>query len=442
MRPVSATVQATTGKTSPTPGGRPVSSRFNALAVAAVAALVGASLAAPAVAHQSAVRPGAAQASAAASGGVQPGAPSPGGVRPEVSTPAGDGYTLVFDDEFNGSTVDTAKWNFRTDQKAKSAQLARNVSEGGGVLSIALKKEQYGNYAYTAGGVVSRQPFRYGYYETRAKTPVGAGWHTSFWAMAGDGSDTYTPKRRTEIDQFEINSSAPKNISQGVIAWTAGGGSTSIGRRTAQPGFDTSAGWHTYGFDWTEDRVAFYVDGTLTNTATYPPSADTHDYLNIWLTSIGYETVDETTLPATAQFDYVRYYQRDYYVDNDTPANYGYAETGTWQDSSLPGFTVGNTTRWSATPGATATWRPTLRAAGRYQVFVHRTVYPGSDTASRLVVKHGDGTTTTDLDYTTGSTGWVSLGTWDFPVGTGSSVTLTRGNGNARADAVKFVREV
>ncbi|BCJ34534.1 hypothetical protein Athai_20370 [Actinocatenispora thailandica] len=399
-----------------------MSRRFNALAVAAAAAIVGASLAAPAAARQQ----------------VAP----PSGARPEVTTPAGDGYTLAFDDEFDGSTVDTTRWNFRTDQKAKSAQLARNVSEGGGVLSIALKKEQYGSYAYTAGGVVSKQPFRYGYYETRAKTPVGAGWHTSFWAMAGDGTDTYTPRRRTEIDQFEINSSAPQNISQGVIAWRADGSSTSIGRRTAQPGFDTSAGWHTYGFDWTEDRVAFYVDGTLTDTATYPPSADTHDYLNIWLTSIGYETVDETKLPATAQFDYVRYYQKDYYVDNDTPASYGYSENGAWNDSTLPGFTVGNTSRWSAAPGASATWRPNLRAAGHYQVYVYRTVYPGSDTDSRLDVVHGGTTTTTHLNYTTGTTGWVSLGAWDFPAGTGSSVTLTRGNGNARADAVKFVREV
>lgn len=417
-----------------------MSRRFHALAVAAVAAVAGASLAAPAVAHQSAARPGAAPPSPAGPGAVQSSALPPGGVRPDVTTPAGDGYTLAFDDEFNGSTVDTARWNFRTDQKAKSAQLARNVSEGGGVLSIALKKEQYGNYAYTAGGVVSRQPFRYGYYETRARTPVGAGWHTSFWAMAGDGSDTYTPKRRTEIDQFEINSSAPKNISQGVIAWKPDGSSTSIGRRTAQPGFDTSAGWHTYGFDWTEDRVAFYVDGTLTNTATYPPSADTHDYLDIWLTSIGYETVDETKLPATAQFDYVRYYQKDYYVDNDTPASYGYSENGAWNDSTLPGFTVGNTSRWSAAPGASVTWRPNLRAAGHYQVYVHRIVYPGSDTDSRLDVVHGGTTTTTHLDYTSGSTGWVSLGSWDLPAGTTSSVTLTRGDGNARADAVKFVR--
>ncbi|HEY3504894.1 MAG TPA: glycoside hydrolase family 16 protein [Actinocatenispora sp.] len=367
-------------------------------------------------------------------------AATPAAADATVTTPAGPGYTLVFDDEFNASTVDTSVWRHRTDEKAKSAQLARNVSEGGGVLSVALRKEAYDGYAYTAGGVVSRQSFRYGYYETRAKTPVGAGWHTSFWAMTGDGSDTYTPARRTEIDQFEINSSHPGDISQGVIAWQPGGSSTSIGRRTAQPGFDTSAGWHTYGFDWREDRVDFYVDGTRTDTATYPPGADTHDYVNIWLTSIGYETVDETTLPATAQFDYVRYYQRDYYVDNDTPADYGYSETGTWQDSTLPGYTVGTTSRWSAATGAGATWRPTLRAAGTYQVYVRRIVNPGSDTDSRLDVVHGGVTSTTHLSYATGQTGWVLLGTWDFPAGTSSSVTLTRGNGNARADAVKFVR--
>ncbi|WP_020420176.1 glycoside hydrolase family 16 protein [Amycolatopsis sp. ATCC 39116] len=352
-----------------------------------------------------------------------------------VTTPAGSGYTLVFSDEFNDSTVDTAKWNYRTDQKVKSAQLPANVTEGGGVLTLNLRKEQVGSYAYTAGGVVSKQSFRYGYYETRAKTPVGSGWHTSFWAMAGDGSTTFNPDRRTEIDQFEINSSAPRSISQGVNAWRPDGTKTDVGRKWTSPGFDTSAGWHTYGFDWNESRVAFYVDGVLTNTATYPPSLDTHDYVNIWLTSIAYETVDESKLPATAQFDYVRYYQREYYVDNDTPADYGYSETGTWLDSSLAGFTVGNSSRYSQTPGSTATWRPNLRAGGTYDVWIYRV--PSTDSAARLTVVHNGQTSTVTADYTTG--GWLKLGTWDFPAGTSSAVTLTAGAATARADAVKFL---
>jgi beta-glucanase (GH16 family) len=50
-------------------------------------------------------------------------------------------------------------------------------------LRIALKKEDRGKLHYTAGGVISKKTFKYGYYEARFRVPPGAGWHTSFWMM-------------------------------------------------------------------------------------------------------------------------------------------------------------------------------------------------------------------------------------------------------------------
>jgi beta-glucanase (GH16 family) len=375
-------------------------------------------------------------------------APMPAGAAAPPDIPVSDpaNYTMVFDDEFNGSAVDTGTWNYRTDAKALSAQKAANVSESGGSLNIALRKEdttvEGTTYHYSGGGLVSRNSLRYGYYETRAKTPIGAGWHTSFWAMYGTGSPAFPPNlQRTEIDQFEINSSAPQTISQGIIGWHSDGSTTSIGRANAPTTFDSSAGWHVYGFNWTESQVQLYIDGSLVRSISYPPSTDTHDYLNVWLTSIGYEAVDDSRLPATAQFDYLRYYQRDYYVDNDTPASYGYTETGTWQDSSLPGFTVGTTSRYSTGAGATARWQPTLHAAGTYQVYLYKIVNPGGDpNATAAVAVAGGGGASTALNFSSGSTGWLSLGTFAFPSGSGNSVTLTAGADYARADAVKFVR--
>jgi beta-glucanase (GH16 family) len=46
-----------------------------------------------------------------------------------------------------------------------------------------LKKEDRGKLHYTAGGVISKKTFKYGYYEARFRVPPGAGWHTSFWMM-------------------------------------------------------------------------------------------------------------------------------------------------------------------------------------------------------------------------------------------------------------------
>ncbi len=53
-------------------------------------------------------------------------------VQPAHADPVGTGYTLVFNEDFNGSTVDTGRWNFRTDVKGASVQRPQNVTVGGG----------------------------------------------------------------------------------------------------------------------------------------------------------------------------------------------------------------------------------------------------------------------------------------------------------------------
>jgi hypothetical protein len=143
------------------------------------------------------------------------------------------------------------------------------------------------------------------------------------------------------------------------------------------------------------------------------------------------------------QFDYVRYWQKDYYVDNDGPAAYGYSESGTWSTSTLTGWTVASPTRYATcnTAGATATWRPNLRTAGTYQVWAYKVRATNSDPAQRYDTVHGGVTSTSTVDGTAGSSGWVSLGTYSFAAGTGGYVrTTASGTGCARADAVKFVR--
>lgn len=368
---------------------------------------------------------------------------------PSLSTPASAAppsslYSLVFSDEFDGTSVNTSVWNYRTDAKGLSAQRSQNVTVGNGVMTINLKKEQYGGMQYTGGGLISKQPHRYGYYETRAKTMGGAGWHPSFWAMAGDGTTTAPANRRTEIDGFEFNSADPQTIHHNVHGWLADGTKTTRGS-TYNVGFDPSAGWHVYGFEWTEQQVKFYVDGALKYTGSYSPTCCTqHDYINIWLTAIALDTgsgVDDSALPGTVQFDYVRYYQNGNYTDNDGPTATRYSESGTWTTSDVTGHTLENISRYSGTAGASATWGGWLPAAGTYDVYIYKIVNANSDTNSRIDVTHNGGTSTQYLNYTSGTTGWVKLGTWSFNQGTNGSVKLTgSGNGYARADAVRWVR--
>ncbi|WP_419999790.1 family 16 glycosylhydrolase [Streptomyces boninensis] len=373
-------------------------------------------------------------------------APAASSAEPAVAAgPPGTGWRLAYGDEFTGSSVDTGKWTFRTDVKANSAQRPQNVTQANGLLSLNLKKEAYAGKDFTGGGVIAKKKLRYGYYETRAKINDGAGWHTSFWLMAGDGSTTFPDDRRTEVDGFETDSVNPTKTSHNVHAWT---GPTADGAKHWGSGhYDTGTDlrdWHTYGFDWSETGVKFYLDGVLKYSAAYAPSAGTHDYVSLWLTSIAYGATppDTAKLPSAAQFDYVRYWQRDYYADNDGPAAYAYSTAGTWQRSSLTGWTKGSPVDYGCAAGARATWRPDIKSAGSYEAYIWKTASTtGGDPAAKVSLDNNGSVTNRTLDERSGSSGWVSLGTQSYGAGTGAAVSLTAsGVGCAHADAVKFVR--
>ena len=228
---------------------------------------------------------------------------------PAPVTPFGNvvqNYTLSWSDEFDGPTLDMTKWQYREDSKMWSTQLAANDSVADGKFIIALKKEAAGKKNYTGGGIISRQTFQYGYYEARFKVPPGSGWHTSFWMALYDPS---TSARTQEIDVCEQDSDKTTKYSAGVIAW--GNKAKGIGRKWV-PTPDLAADFHVWGCEYTPTTVSFFFDGKLTHQADV--SKIKQGPQNIWLTCIASYLgstyyVDGKKLPATAEFDYVRYFQ-------------------------------------------------------------------------------------------------------------------------------------
>ena len=71
--------------------------------------------------------------------------------------------------------------------------------------------------------------------------------------------------------------------------------------------------FHVWGCEFTPQRIDYYFDGRLVQSldATVIPLGP-H---NIWLTSVaaplgGTKSVDDSKLPAVAEFDYVRYFAK------------------------------------------------------------------------------------------------------------------------------------
>ena len=218
------------------------------------------------------------------------------------------GYRLVWQDEFDGTTLDTAKWQYRTDTRYWSTQLPANVSVSNGLLNLHLKKETVGTVNYTAGGVISRNLVRYGYYEALMKVPPGGGWHTSFWMMKYNRPATDTVA--IELDAIENDSVTPLKYGVNTHRHLPTPHVTFGNKSVTTPSL--SAGFHLVACEFTPTTIKYFFEGTLVQTVD--ASQFPHNDLNIWLTSIaaplgGTTSVDDSQLPAVAQYDYVRFYE-------------------------------------------------------------------------------------------------------------------------------------
>jgi beta-glucanase (GH16 family) len=229
--------------------------------------------------------------------------------RPFADDPSLKNYALKWSDEFDGDKLDTSRWVYRTDSKLWSTQKSENVSVSNGLLHLSLQKEDANGKHYTGAGIISRQLFKYGYFEARFKVPPGAGWHTSFWTMLHDGSGgTGTRKATQEIDICEQDSIDLMSYSAGVIAW-ADKRKDFARQRIKTP--NVASDFHVWGCEFTADHTRFFFDGKLTHQT---PSTFTQGDQHIWLTSIaaamdGTRKVDDDKLPAEAEFDYVRVFE-------------------------------------------------------------------------------------------------------------------------------------
>ncbi len=138
------------------------------------------------------------------------------------------GWTLTFNDEFNGTQLDLTKWNTTymwggTGQRTLPGNNEMEVyrddqfEEANGVLRIRADKKDTvwagATYHYASGVITTYQKFaqQYGYFEMRAKLPKGKGLWPAFWML--DNRAVWPP----EIDMLEVLGDAPSNPHIGAI---------------------------------------------------------------------------------------------------------------------------------------------------------------------------------------------------------------------------------
>ncbi|MGJ8654610.1 MAG: glycoside hydrolase family 16 protein [Opitutaceae bacterium] len=234
-------------------------------------------------------------------------------VQPYADTPV-EGYMIVWSDEFNGTEIYGNKWYYRTDSKLWSTQLPANNTFSDGLYHIHGRKQQAQGKEYTGGGMISKKLFKYGYYETRMKVPSGEGWHTSFWMMRHvELRDVPVDGRHIELDVVENDSSDLYHYQTDAHTWRPGSHKKYGTKQIITK--DPLDQFHVYGMEFTPTTLRYFFNGELVSETD--ASEFEHSAVNIWLTCLAgklgkkTEKVDETMLPALAQYDYVRFFQRE-----------------------------------------------------------------------------------------------------------------------------------
>lgn len=259
------------------------------------------------------------------------------GTEPEVGLDKGytspleyEGFDLVWQDEFEGSELNSRFWVYETGNGCPAncgwgnneLQFYRqnNARVGDGVLTIEARKETYQNSQYTSARIKTQdlKTFKYGRVDIRALLPKGQGIWPALWMLGSNIRSVGWPECG-EIDIMEmIGGSGRENTVHGTLHWggPAGehqqaGGSKSLSRGTFADEY------HVFSVIWDESAIRWYLNNQQYHIISITPEilSEFHQpFFFIFNVAVGGAWPGNpnatTVFPQRMKVDYVRVFQK------------------------------------------------------------------------------------------------------------------------------------
>ncbi len=232
------------------------------------------------------------------------------------------GKKLVWEEQFNAKELDLNNWNVELGDGCPNCgwgnnerQLYTNENQKlkNGFLVITAKKE---DEKYTSSRITTKgkKEFQYGYFEARAKLPVGAGIWPAFW-MLGANIDKVGWPKCGEIDILEYVGKEPHTVFTSLHTQDSHGNTINTKKTVIET---IEQGFHLYAIDWNSDKIDFYVDNQLVyrfqpdnkTEAVWPYNQPFYFLVNMAIGgNFGGPAVDDSIFPQEFKIDYIKVYQ-------------------------------------------------------------------------------------------------------------------------------------
>ncbi|EON77713.1 laminarinase [Lunatimonas lonarensis] len=243
-----------------------------------------------------------------------------------------DGYSLVWNDEFNSSTL-SSDWVFDLGDGCPNLcgwgnnelQFYRreNTQLKDGYLIITARRENFGGKNFTSSRLKTQatRNFQFGRMDIRAAMPRGQGIWPAIW-MLGESITEVSWPACGEIDIMEMiggNATGRDDTVHGTLHWDNNGSyAYRGGKKTLAGGAKLADNFHVYSVIWDESKITWLLDDVVYHEQDISPAsmdefrAPFFFILNVAVGGNWPGNPDSTTIfPQQMAVDYVRVFQKE-----------------------------------------------------------------------------------------------------------------------------------
>ncbi|MBP1550608.1 MAG: glycoside hydrolase family 16 protein [Oscillospiraceae bacterium] len=178
-----------------------------------------------------------------------------------------------------------------------------NVTFADGKMQLIIDKDllETDGIPYAGGEFRSTGFYGYGRYEVSMKAIKNDGVVSSFFTYTG-------PSDGNPWDEIDIEILGKDTTKVQFNYFTDSKGNHEY---MHDLGFDASEDFHTYAFEWYEDKIVWFVDGVEVYSATANiPVTESKIMMNAWCgkgVDSWLNAFDDTNMPLTAEYEWIRF---------------------------------------------------------------------------------------------------------------------------------------